>query len=208
MLIIALLIVPVFVGFILFQVIDNIKNSQLKIFLICSVIFLIFIVAFFGIFRVYNDAWFGDKNAQFTHMEKSGLDWILDHNPENAMGVSRNEIPLVLNKMDVDRYLKYHSSYSNNKPYEIFISNQYFGSHFGYNNNSVLGTISKYDLQFMITYDKMKYTLSNVPPQRYWKFSDMIFEPSDFYHLSIDPTVSKLYTNGGFNDWIIRSPRI
>lgn len=208
MLIIALLIVPIFTGYILFQIISNMKDDRRKFFLIFFIIVLIFIVAFLGMFRVYMDAWFGDKNAQFTYMDKSGLDWVLDNNPKDARGVSRNEIPLVLNKMDVARYLKYHSSYSNNRPFELFSSNQYFGSNFGYNYNSILGTISKYDLQFMITYGKMKYTLSNVPLERYWRFSDMIFEPSDFYHLNIDPTVSKIYNNGEFNDWIIRSSRI
>jgi hypothetical protein len=153
-------------------------------------------ITYLSLFTFYPSPMIGSGyvNPQVTEMEWKGSEWFQEHNDKQIL---TNEIGIT-----IWRY--YYAIYGLKKSQILLPTGE--GSkpppdHFNYNNKTSLGETFNESRYIIITYlGRIRYPESHPNYKKYWRFT-----PDDFNELQNDSTVDKLYDNGGFESYFIRS---
>jgi hypothetical protein len=197
----AIMLSAIFVGFTLYHIIQKAQHSSnhsrylLKPKLYVSLVLLILIlVSISGVLRFYPSSYVLVPNSYITQTEIEGMEWCFD-NKDNNIGITSLCIPvqrfvdfLVPPEREPFRYTPIKSS-EVRPPW-----------HFGYAENTTLGESYTGD-NYMVLSEMDRTIYKEVFP----KMAELRFCSSDFEKLEHDPSVDKLYNNGGLDVWYIHS---
>lgn len=160
-------------------------------------IFIILIVSFgIGVFNVFDSPYILKPNPQINQAEIEGYKWTFDNkNPEIAVSAFMSTQPYRF--VDALWGKKARINRSDVKAYGIR-GEDVIPDHFNYTNFTTLGSSYSSDKYVLISeYDKHLYTGVWGVVGRY--------NNSDFKKIVNDPTMWKIYSNGGFDTWIAKS---
>lgn len=154
-------------------------------------------LTFLSIFTFYYSTVNGDVNLQVTNMDWEGTEWIFDHKNKQIM----------TDELGISQW-RFYSAIYGIKEYNLIKSvGQVIKSppdHFSYNNKTSLGAYYNESRYLIITsLGRIFYPEAYPDYKKYWRFS-----PKDFDKLESDDTVMKIYTNGDFDAFFIKSSRI
>jgi len=163
------------------------------------VILTILVISFgIGIFNVFDSPYILKPNLQVTHAEIYGYEWTFNNkNPRTVLSAVMSEQPyryvdalwgvrVRINRSDVKDYYTGRESI--------------IPDHFNYTNYTMVGNSYSEDGYIPLSdYDKHLYT-------EVWKVVGR-YNYSDFERISYDPTMQKIYSNGGFDTFIVKSVR-
>lgn len=160
-------------------------------------ILIILMISFgIGIFNVFDSPYIFKPNAQITQADIDGYKWTFDNkNPAIAVSAFMSTQPYRL----VDALLgkKARVNRSDVKAYGIK-REDIIPDHFNHTNYTTLGRSYSLDKYILISeYDRHLYT-------GVWKFIGR-YNNSDFERIVYDPTMQKIYSNGEFDTWIVKS---
>jgi hypothetical protein len=188
----ALVIAPIIIAVVCSTFFSTITTKKWKIVFLVCVTFLVCTAGFFGIFRVYNDAWFGDKNTQMSFKDKYGTEWFLDnYSPD---------VSVVTNRWDFRAWTNYHLAMEEIRQPKLAKN---LPAHFGYYSYSSINDFFKDSQHYMITHEVMLFQDVGVPKNRLWRIADRLFSKEDFERLNLDSGVDKLFTTNGFDVWYL-----
>lgn len=167
-------------------------NKSFKIIILC--ILLVFIL-FLSTFTLYFSPTIRDVNHQVTSMELTGMEWILN---------GRNKQYLI-DQMGIEQDRYSNAIYNlNTSDLQVQRNDIVPPDHFSYNNNTFLG-IHYNQSRYLVISRLIKIFYPEVYPdyKNYWRFNS-----EDFNKLQNDKTVIKIYINGEFEIYFIRSSKI
>jgi hypothetical protein len=190
----ALIIAPIIIAVVFYGFYKNIKEQERKLFFLSLVIFLICTSGFFGIFRVYNDAWFGDKNTQMTYKDKFGTEWFLDH--------LSPDVPVITNRWNLFGWINYH--FAKQDLPNIIYAKKLPQAHFGYNNFISLSDYYNHQEYYMLTHEAMLYQDVGVSKERMWRVADRLYNKEDFFRLNHETGIDKIFATNGFDIWYLQ----
>jgi hypothetical protein len=195
------IICTVFVGFLLYNVINSIGRSKRRaIPVICIGLLLVFMVAVYanGMLTLYPSPYTMQPSMQTTAQDIQGMGWLFNDRTLND-GISSLEVApyryadMLISVDDESQMLPrvYPSDYQENN---VSLTLPY---HFGYLNGTSLASAFNFDTYVVLTAeDKSLYTdvLPNMAQSRY--------TPEDFNNLENDAGLNKLYSSGQFDVWL------
>ena len=198
----AIMLSAIFVGFTLYHIIQKAQHSSnhsrylLKQKLYVSLVLLILIlVSISGGLRFYPSSYILVANSQITQTEIEGMDWCFD-NKDNNIGTTSLFI-------SVQRFVDFLVPLAERAPLRytpINSSEVMLPLHFGYAENTTLGESYTGD-NYMVLSEIDRTIYKEVFP----RMAELRFCSSDFEKLEHDPSVDKLYNNGGLDVWYIHS---
>jgi hypothetical protein len=196
------LIGAMFVGFIFNKLLEwsRSKTGQFAFrFVFTGLVTLFLLVAFFGgILKLYPSKYTLEMNDQVTRTEIRGMEWFFYK--ENL-----NE-PITGLSIQTERYADYVLS-PEEKTEHKYIKKEQLGAqedqpmpwHFSYDNYSSLGAwYTQTSYMIIIRSDRVRYR--DVFPE----IENIRFTAEDFNQIENDQSVSKLYTNGGFDVYEVK----
>ncbi len=149
-----------------------------------------------GIFNVFDSPYILKPNLQITNAEMDGYKWAFDHkDPDITVSAVISAQPYrfvdalwgVKARMNRNDVKEYGSGPEATIP-----------DHFNYTNYTTVGSSYSADGYILLSeYDKHLYT-------EVWKVIGR-YNHTDFERISYDPTMLKIYSNGGFDTWIVKS---
>lgn len=149
-----------------------------------------------GMFNIFESPYIFQPNLQITHAEIDGYKWtFINKNPEVSVSAIMSEQPFRF--VDALYGVKARNNYiglnADGSLSEIIIPD-----HFDYANYSKVGYSYSEDSYILLSeYDKHLYT--NV-----WKVIGR-YNYTDFKRITDDSTMYKIYSNGGFDTWKVKS---
>ena len=161
------------------------------------IILIIFTVCFgIGLFNVFDSPYIFKPNAQITQAEIDGYKWTFDNkNPGIAVSAFMSEQPYRF--VDALWGIKARVERGDVRAYGIGPEG-IIPDHFNYTNYTTLGSSYSRDKYILISeYDRHLYT-------GVWKVIGR-YNNSDFEKIVSDPSMQKIYSNGGFDTWIVKS---
>jgi hypothetical protein len=148
-----------------------------------------------SIFTVYPSPITGNTNLQVTKMDWMGTEWIFNDSNKKTiidqLGISQS------------RYL---TAIYGEKGYTLIRRLGYTNppDHFSYNNKTSLGEYYNESRYLIIDHlARIRYPESYPDYKELWRFT-----PYDFDQLQNDNTVIRLYDNGGFESYLVKSSKI
>ena len=191
------LICTIFVGFIMYEIIEKSRASQWK----CSrvlapVLVAIILVGVFGsgIAKVYESPYTRQDNDQATRTEVAGINWLF-HDKNGDMAISSH--CFALGRFADFLLTREERSQRRDIPYGRGIYHP--PPHFGYHKGAWLGEYYAEDtLMVLGDRDRLRYV------EVYPELAKYRFYPEDFGRLEKDPTVDKLYSNTGLDVYLVR----
>jgi hypothetical protein len=139
----------------------------------------------------------GFVNEQVTNMDWEGTEWFKEHSNKQ----------ILIDELGISLWRYYYAIYGP-KEYNLIMPVGYIykqpPDHFNYLNKTFLGEYYNESKYIIITHlAKIRYPESYPDYKRLWRFT-----PDDFNQLESDETVFRLYDNGGFEAYFVKSIRI
>jgi hypothetical protein len=175
---------------------ELIKNNTKKYMASLAILIILTVCFCIGIFNVFDSPYILKPNAQVTQAEIDGYKWTFDNkNPGIAVSAFMSEQPYRF--VDALWGVKARINRSDVKAYGIGPEGV-IPDHFNYTNQTALGSSYSHDKYILISeYDRHVYT-------GVWKAVGR-YNNSDFERIMYDPTMQKIYSNGEFDTWIVKS---
>jgi len=196
----AIFLSPLLAGYVLHEVLRRTG----KTFAIAAVSILVASVWMIGVLGVYHSPWISQPSWQITQTDIEGVEWFIQRKEAkimfSALGYSHG-IPYVI--------LGYHSA-SWREDMSHSVAQMWRGAsrvlpkRFGYNQTAMLGESMGENRYLLLT---QRFQIATANPHLSTKGLTVIplfipgFQPADFVQLNQDPTVDKLYSNGGLEVW-------
>ncbi len=183
------MISSLFVGFILYELIKN-RNRFLSRFMPSLAIILLVGLFIHGLLRLYPSPYILSANDQITRTKIAGMGWFL-HNKDFIKPTIRLNVP-------ISRYFDQvmTSEERQSGPPEEIIAPY----HFGYSSDDQLGRAFSQDV-YLVLDEADRMTYSVIFPE----MEQLRFSSKDFAKLEQDPSVFKIYSNGGLDVYNIYS---
>ena len=192
-----LILTPLLVGFICYQLFSRLKFQKLR--MLALAIFLLLCLTL-GLSSLYRSPWTGQPSWEVSYAEAEGVKWFIEHEDLSS------HIYL----------MGFHFPFFNLASFETFQARNYYGrceyrfhnlpEHFGYEENPSLGAIFHSDKYLIIT-NRFKYTMADPALSQRMIVKPGVhypgFEPADFDRLEEDQFVDRLYSNGYMEVWRI-----
>lgn len=179
----------IFSGYLMHNLLSNIKiKNIIKAF----VIIVIIILVLNGLLKLYPSKITLETNSQTTHSEVEGFNWTFNHmDLDNKLyGIS------IAPGRFVDFLLSPKIRLAKGIPYYLIYDK--IAYHFGYDNHTSIRQLYEKSLYMPLTQrDKLMYV------ETYPELAEQMWRPSDFCKLDDDIGIIKLYSNGGFDLWMI-----
>lgn len=192
-----LIIVPVFIGLVIYSVFEESKKRKNKFLkksvIIPIVVSLLLFSSVVCIFNVYESPIIWQPNKQTTQMNFVGSTWVIEKRDTTIQtsqdyGFSLWRMEHYINGIQTgDMRME-------NEPLDI-------PTHFGYKFNDTLYQVFNYMPIYMITTENGRQAVNAFPENIQPKVHQ--FTSDDFNKLNSDTTVSKIYENGEFEVWKI-----
>jgi len=191
------LLSTVFAGFILYETLERGRASHKSIWLriMASLLVAITLVVCFGngVSKVYASPHILEDNWQVTRTEIMGMDWLFDKKDQSLSMRAHTLTPFrfaefLLTREERAQRPDFPPGYGTSPPL-----------HFGYDKETWLGECYTEDI-YMPLGDRDRLRYVEVFPQ----LAKYRYYPEDFERLEGDPTVDKLYSNGGLHVYYIR----
>jgi hypothetical protein len=184
-------------GFILSQFVDWAGSYATRLRKAASLLVAVVLLAVFvsGTLTVYASPYDFSTNYQTTQTEIQGMSWFL-HNRNTKVSISGRCIApgrfadflLTLDEREQQGNILWYIPKGLEPP-----------SHFGYNNQSMLGQFYEEDVYLVLNEkDRMFYAI-------YPEVTEYQLLPRDFVKLAEDPSVDHLYSNGGLDVWYVHA---
>lgn len=195
LLIFVIIICTIFVGFMLYELLERAKTSKRNL-IIVFVILILVLSSVSGILKVHPSPYTLRANNQITYSEIGGMDWFFYNKNINTpvmyLGMPDFRFAAFLISSDergTRKDITWSDTKDRNPPY-----------HFNYTNHTKLGESYTEDRYMVITkLGRLFYT------ELWPKLAELRFYATDFEKLNYDPSVDKLYSNGGLDVWKIHS---
>jgi len=176
----------------------NTVNKPFKKLVTTTTVYVILIsLTFLSIFTFYNSPLTGDQNLQVSNTEWEGAEWIINYNDKQILiedlGIFQGRFYSAILGIKEYNLIKPVGGIFKSPP-----------DHFNYNNKTSLGEYYN-GSRYMILTHLIKIIYPEVYPEykRLWRFT-----PDDFNQLQNDNAVSRLYDNGGFEAYLVKSSRV
>ncbi len=173
----------------------KVKLNKRKYITLLAISIILIVPMGIGIFNVFDSPYILKPNQQITLADMDGYKWIFDHkNPEIIVNAVMSAQPYRF--VDTLGGVKARKNRSDVKEYagnETIIPD-----HFNYTSHTTVGSSYSSDRYILLSeFDKHMYT-------EVWKVVGR-YNNTDFDKISYDPTMEKIYSNGGFDTWIVKS---
>lgn len=190
-------VMTVFVGFLLNEVISHVKaRGQTNFFSKIIVILLIIgIFALFahGILKTYPSPYIKQNNLQTTMQEVDGMSWVFEYQNGTFDIAGINVAP--------GRFadLLYTPEYRQRNSIKLYLrEEQSVPFHYGYDTNRTLYEGFPKEMYMVVSQrDQLMYR------DTFPTMATIRWLPEDFERLHRDPSLNRLYSNGGFSTWRI-----
>ena len=190
------ILTTIFVGFILYEIINksrNLNRKYISIFACGFVIIFLVGVSLSGMMKLYPSPYILKTNYQTTQTEIEGMDWLFNN---RNLDIDISGISIAPRRF-ADLLLTHEETIAQNVPYYL-TTEQISPNHFGYDNNTFLSNSYENDIYLALTErDKMIYV--DVYPD----MAEFRWFVTDFEKLEYDSSVDKLYSNAGFDLWYV-----
>lgn len=194
------LMCTIFVGFMLYEFMrkfaSNNNNWRAKVAPLITIVLLL-AVSVNGIVIVYGSPYTLKTNSQTTQAEIQGMDYLLHHidskTPISYWAVTTHRFyDFLLTSDEKTQFYMPRLKLENRIPH-----------HFGYDKYELIG-------QYYERFEKNKYMVISRKDRIYYtemfpELAEEYFLPEDFIKLEDDISIDKLYVNGGFDSWYVRS---
>ncbi|WP_226479954.1 DUF6541 family protein [Natrinema amylolyticum] len=182
----------ILVGFGYLSMRRTLRNRRTKQLLTFSMYGFLLILVFLSVFLLFPSPFTGNENLQVTDREIEGMEWALDNENETMPAQDDG----VLQHRHID-----YQSMGTEPTWEIRERDTAPPDHFGYDNNSTAGQSYETDTYLRVTELARIENPSLYPnyPEN-WRHT-----PSEYQRLENDSTVDHVYTNGEFDNYIVRS---
>jgi hypothetical protein len=195
-------ICTIFTGFILYRLIEKIRqinNVHLSKLALGLIIILLVGVSIGGMVKLYPSPYIMSVSWQTTQTEVEGMKWYLYNRDFDIKitGISLtpyNFAKLLLTKDEREK-MGPTGRLRQPTPEELIVP-----FHFGYNNHSSLSTSYNID-----AYLGLPQRVKSIYVDVYPEIAEYRWYPSDFEKLEHDPGLDKLYSSGGFDLWYIHA---
>jgi len=164
------------------------KQTRNRTMVCASIIVVLSLCTALGVFGIYLSPWVGNTNQMVSYQEKYGSEWFI-YNFDPEIAVIHGERlrcwrPFLLGvgsdmKINTDSLLP---------------------SHFGYLDTDIFGNIYN-GSRYLLTDDRLKLGYLAVPDDRQKYISQYL--RGDFYRLTNDNSVDKIYSSVGFEIWLV-----
>jgi len=194
-----ILMCTIFVGFVLYEFMrrfDSHHNWRAKVAPLITIVLLL-AVSVNGIVKVYGSPYTLAGSSQVTQAEIQGMDYLLHH--------IDTETPISYWGVTVHRFYDFLLTPDEKTQFYMprFKKKNRIPHHFGYDKYELIG-------QCYERFEKSKYMVISRTDRIY--FTEMFpeiaheyFLSEDFVRLENDISIDKLYVNGGFDFWYVRS---
>jgi len=194
------LISTIFVGFVLYEILEKVRHSHRTGYLYKLTPLLIAVLliglSMHGMLRLYPAPYTRHTNWQITQTQIDGMDWLL-HNNDTTVPISTGlTIP-------VKRFADFLLSPEERRQQQgiILLQSEFTHPfHFGYDKHATLGESYDRDV-YMVLDEKDKLKWAEVFPE----MAEFRFYPGDFNKVEHDISVDKLYSNGSFDIYYVHS---
>ena len=192
-----------FVGFALYKLVTgwpgNHKRRQpvLGMYTLIGISFLA-VTALGGILSLYPSRYTLIANQQVTRIEFAGMDWLIHEKDISTAFLSYNIVPwryahCLLTAEERAGRTDVHARYQYERP----------PWHFGYGDGARLGDAYSHNRYMALSQrDRLKHE------EVYPEMAAFRFYSHDFAQLPTDPTLDRIYSNGGFEVWFVRAQTI
>jgi hypothetical protein len=193
----ALTVCTVFVGFVLYEILEGARNVDLKgnLAKVCLsiMIFLLVLLTVNGVFTRYYSRYILLSNNQVTSKELAGMDWFI-----NSKDVNTASIYYLTDPFQYEHY--FLTPEERQERWRLPSEKQYSEPpwHFNYDIQTRLGESYAED-SYLVLNAKGKSRFVDVFPE----IAQFRFYPSDFDRLEDDPSLDNLYDNGGLDVWYV-----
>jgi hypothetical protein len=192
-----IVICAIFTGFILYKIIEKIRdinNVHLSKFALALVIILLVGVSMNGMLKLYPSPYLLSTSYQTTQTEVEGMNWLF-HNRNLDIKMSGMDAQHRFADLLLTPEEKREQKIPWRLPEELRVP-----YHFGYDNHSSLSASYNEDVYLGRTQrDKSVYV--DVFPE----MAELRWYPRDFEKLEYDRGVDKLYTSGGMDVWYVHA---
>ena len=168
-----------------------------KISVTITICIIIASLTFLSISTSYHSPITGDANLHVTKMDWVGMEWTNEYSNKNT----------IIDQLGINQARFLSAIYGEKGYRSIIIKRLNYAmppDHFSYNDNTSLGEYYNETRYIMITHlARIRYPTSYPDYKELWRFT-----PSDFNQLQSDNTVIRLYDNGGFESYLVKSIKI
>ena len=195
-----LMISPITIGFNFYAfIIDkNQKFNKPKITksLLKIITFVLLIITnFLCVFSVYGSPQTVQRNGQITKTEILGTKWFSVH-----------QYPSIITReigIDLSRFEDYNFGVNLTLLVKSSIDSNMVPSHFGYDKNQSISATFNYQQQYILTCESDRINIMIYPEN----VREIVhnYSINDFIKLSNDKDVNRLYSNKGFEAWLVNS---
>ena len=190
------MICTIFTGFILYRIIEKIRENNkasFHKFALVLLITLIVSVSISGMLKLYPSPYILSISWQTTQTEVEGMNWLF-HNKDlnikiSGISIAQHRFADLLLTPEEKREQKI----PRRLPEELRVP-----FHFGYDNHSSLSASYEKDVYLGLTQRDESIYIDVFP-----EIAELRWYPSDFEKLEHDRGVDKLYSNGGFDVWYV-----
>ena len=191
-----IVILFIMVGFLLFEFIrwSETQKRALRLITIVLVGLFLFGTSLSGILSLYPSPYTEDISPQNTRNEIMGMDWFLKQKDVTIYSAGWYFAPYRY----ADFLLTPEERQTRND-FSIYVTKD-LPFHFGYDQYNKLGSYFSSDI-YVVLRDLNRKVYTEVYPG----MADIRLLPSDFSKLDQDPTVNKLYENGGFEVYYVNA---
>ncbi|MCL0058165.1 DUF1616 domain-containing protein [Dehalococcoidia bacterium] len=198
MLFFVVMICTIFVGFILYKMIDKIreiKKRSIHKFALSPLIILMTALFIHGILIIYPSPYVVSASWHTTQTEVAGMDWTFHHRdldlPITGISIAPHRFAhlLLTPEEQAEQRIPWYL------PEDIRVPHR-----FGYDNYTSLSASFKNDL-YMAVLERCRSIYLDVLPE----LAEIRWMPGDFERLEHDQGLNKIYTNGGFDLWKINA---
>ena len=193
------IITTMFVGFILYEIIDKSRNTNRKIIskFACGLVIILLVgVSLSGMMKLYPSPYILKTSYQTTQSEIEGMDWTLNN---RNIDINISRLSIVTKRfayllLTPEEARAQNFTYKSKAPIPPF--------HFGYDNNSFLSNSYEKDI-YLVLAERDKTIYTDVFPD----MAELRWTSTDFEKLEYDLSVNKLYSNDGFDLWYINTKK-
>jgi hypothetical protein len=192
-----IVVVPVLCGLAFYQRFRSMSAGTGRKALAAFMILLIVSASILAIQGLFFSPKIVKANAQLTAMEADGTGWYL--------GSTEGRIPLLATDLKLVRYEAYYYGFDTPGYRGRPQLDTYIPSHFGYDTNTTFARSMNNRTAYMITTEANRLGALVFPETVRPLVHQYLAE--DFIRLSHDPSVTKSYTNGECEVWLVTPPR-
>lgn len=196
-----ILICTIFVGFVLYEIMERGHDSQHKYsHILAPVLVAIILIGAFGngVGRLYASPHTLSDNYQVTQTEINGMDWLFS-NKDQTLAIIAHCLP----PGRFADFLVTHEESSQRQDIPRLEEGAYSTlPHFGYHKGAWLGEYYTEDTYMLLSdRDRLRYV------KVYPELAKYRYYPEDFERLEQDITVDKLYSSGGTDIYLVYSAK-